>query len=59
MAEGPALYPSYPSCTVFINVPAEQMIEWEALKKGPNTDTIWQSGANNTFTAPYPVSGLQ
>ena len=37
----------------------EKPEEWEALKKGPNTDTIWQSGANNTFTAPYPVSGLQ
>ena len=33
MAEGPALARATPAWTVFINVPAEQMIEWEALKK--------------------------
>ena len=39
MAEGPALCPSYPAWTVFINVPAEQMIEWEALKKQAATQS--------------------
>lgn len=52
LAAGPALTPNYPDWTVFIDVPAGKSIEWKAIKKGPNTTTIWQSGNNNTFTAP-------
>lgn len=57
LAVGPALCPSYPTWTIFIDVPAGQTIEWKALKKGPYTDTIWQSGDNNSFTAPSSGTG--
>lgn len=52
LAAGPALCPNYPDWTVFIDVPAGQVIEWKALKKGSSTTTVWQSGGNNSFTAP-------
>lgn len=56
LAVGPALCPSYPTWTVFIDVPAGCAIEWKALKKGASTQTIWQGGENNTFTV--PTSGI-
>lgn len=57
LAVGPALCPSYPTWTMFVDVPAGQTIEWKALKKGSSTDTIWQSGNNNTFTSPTTGTG--
>lgn len=57
LAVGPALCPSYPTWTTFVDVPAGQTIEWKALKKGGSTDTIWQSGNNNTFTSPTTGTG--
>lgn len=57
LAVGPALCPDYPTWTIFADVPAGQPIEWKAIKKGSSTDTIWQSGSNNLFTAPTSGTG--
>ncbi len=51
-AFGPAISPNYPEWKVFLDVPAGTTIEWKAVKKGPNTQTIIQNGANNVYTVP-------
>lgn len=53
---GPGSCPNYPTWTVTVDLPANQTIEFKAIKKdGSNIE--WQSGNNRVYTVPASGTG--
>ncbi|MCX7923463.1 MAG: CBM20 domain-containing protein [Clostridia bacterium] len=51
-AAGPGTCPNYPTWKVTVNLTRGQVIQFKAIKKDANGNTIWEGGSNKTYTVP-------
>lgn len=56
-AAGPAVCPNYPEWNLTVYLPADQKIEFKAIKKNAAGNVIWQSGENHSYTVPSSGTG--
>lgn len=52
LAAGPAACPDYPTWVLTTYLPADQTIEFKAIRRDSNGKVTWQNGNNHTYTVP-------
>ncbi|WP_159442057.1 alpha-amylase family glycosyl hydrolase [Clostridium sp. Marseille-P2415] len=57
LAAGPANCPDYPDWNLTVYLPANQKIEFKAIKKDGSGNVTWQDGNNHTYTVPASGTG--